>query len=764
MKDGPPNPPEPRGESSQKAKSAPDKGDGPAASSAGNFVRELVQADAASGRYQGRVATRFPPEPNGYLHIGHAKAICLDFGMAREFGGICNLRFDDTNPTTEDVEYVESIQADIRWLGFQWDNLHFASDYFERLYQIAEALIGKGKAYVESLSEEEIREYRGNFYKKGRPSPYRDRSVAENLDLFRRMRAGEFPEGAHVLRAKIDLETQNMNLRDPLLYRIRYTPHHRTGKTWCIYPMYDYAHPLSDAIEEITHSICTLEFEAHRPLYDWCIREAEVFPSQQIEFARLNLTYTLTSKRKLAELVQKKVVNGWDDPRMPTLAGLRRRGYTPEAIRTFCERIGVAKTDSVIDVGLFEHALREDLNRRSPRLMAVMRPLKLVIENFPAGEVRTLQAPLHPEDPSQGTREVPFSRELYVERDDFLAEPPKDWFRLAPGREVRLRYACLVTCKEVITDASGEVVELRCTWDEGSWGGNAPDGRRVNGTLHWVSAAQAVSAEVRLYDRLFSSESPGSDEGRSFLEEIDPESLVVTKQAKLEPHLANSKAGDRVQFERLGYFCVDSDSAPGKLVFNRTVTLKDGWAKLQAKGGGKGGDKGGDKAGAKAGGKTPPSRLPANPAAANPGAANPAAAPGKTDASAALPASKPASKPAAAAPPAEIGIEDLGKVDLRVGIVKEAAVVPEANKLLRLMVDLGEGRLRQIFSGIRADYPDPAVLVGQRVVVVANLKPRQMKFGLSEGMVMAGGGGDRPHKIVTFADGPDAPQAGDKIT
>jgi len=464
---------------------------------AGNFVRDIIVGDQASKKHGGRVATRFPPEPNGYLHIGHAKAICVDFGLAQEFGGTCNLRFDDTNPTTEDVEYVEAIQEDIRWLGFQWSAMFYASDYFEKLYEIAIKLIEKGSAYVDSLSEEEIREYRGDFYKKGKPSPYRDRPIAESLDLFKRMRAGEFPEGAHVLRGKIDLETQNMNMRDPVLYRIRYAPHHRTGNKWCIYPMYDYAHPLSDAIEEITHSICTLEFESHRPLYDWCIRETEVFPSRQIEFARLNLTYTVMSKRKLAELVQKKVVSGWDDPRMPTLAGLRRRGYTAEAIRAFAERIGVAKTDSIIDVGLLEHGLREDLNRRSPRVMAVLRPLKLIIDNFPEGEVRELEAPLHPEDAAQGTRKLPFSRVVYIDRDDFREDPPKDWFRLAPGREVRLRYACLVRCTNVVKDANGEITELHASWDPGSWGGSAPDGRTVRGTLHWVSATHAVPAEVR---------------------------------------------------------------------------------------------------------------------------------------------------------------------------------------------------------------------------------------------------------------------------
>jgi glutaminyl-tRNA synthetase len=739
MQDGPSkNPAPPPGKPAAKGAAAPPAGTGKEPgkdsgkeSSAGNFVRDLIVGDQASGKYAGRVATRFPPEPNGYLHIGHAKAISIDFGLAREFGGTCNLRFDDTNPTTEEVEYVEAIQADIEWLGWKWDNLYYASDYFEELYELAEKLIKKGKAYVESLNEEEIREYRGNYYKKGRPSPYRDRSVEENLDLFRRMRAGEFPEGAHVLRAKIDLETQNMNMRDPVLYRIRYAPHHRTGTKWCIYPMYDYAHPLSDAIEKITHSICTLEFEAHRPLYDWCIAETESFPSQQIEFARGSLTYTLTSKRKLLELVNKQLVTGWDDPRMPTLAGLRRRGYTPEALRTFWERTGVAKADALIDVGVLENTLRDDLNRKSPRVMAVLRTLKVVIENFPEGEVRELEAPLHPEDPTHGSRKVPFSRVIYVEQDDFREDPPKDWFRLAPGREVRLRYACLITCKEVVKDGSGNVVELRCTWDAGSWGGNAPDGRTVRGTLHWVSAAQSIPAEVRLYDRLFSVPLPGADETKSFLEELNPESLVRVEGARLEPYLGGATAGQRFQFERLGYFCVDSDSAPGKLVWNRTVTLKDGWAKIEAK-----------------------------------ATAKPAAKPAEKKAEAQKPAgAAKAAKPSApAAPPAEIAIDDLAKVDLRVGLVREADVVPEAAKLLKLMVDLGEGRLRQIFTGLRAYYPDPKVLVGKRVVVVANLKPRQMKFGLSEGMILAGGGENRPHEIVTFEDGPGAPQPGDKIS
>jgi len=740
--------------------------------SAGNFVRDLIVADNASGKYGGRVATRFPPEPNGYLHIGHAKAICIDFGLAREVGGTCNLRYDDTNPTTEDVEYVEAIEEDIRWLGFEWSALYYASDYFEQIYQLAEKLIENGKAYVDSLTEEQIREYRGDFYKKGRPSPYRDRPAAESLDLLRRMRAGEFPEGAHVLRAKISLDTQNMNMRDPVLYRIRYAPHHRTGSKWCIYPMYDYAHPISDAIEKITHSICTLEFEAHRPLYDWCIRETEMFPSQQIEFARLNLTYTVMSKRKLAELVQKKVVSGWDDPRMPTLAGLRRRGYTPEAIRAFCERIGVAKTDSTVDVGLLEHGLREDLNKRCARVMAVLRPLKLVIDNLPEGETRELDAPLSPEDPALGTRKLAFSREVYVDHDDFREDPPKDWHRLGPGREVRLRYACLVRCTRVVKDAHGEVTELHGEWDPGSWGGNAPDGRTVRGTLHWVSAAHAVPAEVRLYDRLFAVESPGTTEGKSFLDEVNPDSIARLAGALMEPYVAGvAKPGDRFQFERVGYFCVDPDSTPGKLVWNRTVGLRDTWAKIETKGAAKGAGKAGGPSpqpsprDAGRGGK----KDPVPPVAAAGDNKDPVPSPrvaAAGDNKGPVPSPREAGRglgrgAASSEPAAEITIDDLGRVDLRVGLVKEASVVPEADKLLKLMVDLGEGRLRQIFTGLRASYPDPSVLVGRRVAVVANLKPRQMKFGLSEGMILAAGGGDRPHRIVTF-DG-DTPAPGDRI-
>jgi len=656
-----------------------------------NFIRDIIEADLAAGR-RDRVITRFPPEPNGYPHIGHAKSICLNFGLARTFAGTCHLRFDDTNPTTEEVEYVEAIMEDIRWLGYQWDELHYASDYFEQLYQIGEKLIQKGVAYVDSLNEEEIREYRGDYYKKGKPSPYRDRAVSESLDLFRRMRAGEFPDGAHVLRAKIDLNSQNMNLRDPILYRIRHAKHHRTGDKWCIYPMYDYAHPLSDAIEKITHSICTLEFEAHRPLYDWCIREAEMFPSQQIEFARGNLTYTVMSKRKLLELVNQKLVSGWDDPRMPTLAGLRRRGYTPEAIRAFWERVGVAKADQVVDVGLLEHYVREDLNRRAPRVMAVLRPLKLVIDNFPDGKTMEMDAPLHPEDASYGSRKIPFTKVLYVERDDFKEDPPKEWFRLAPGREVRLRYACLVKCNDVIKDAKGEVTELHATWDPQSLGGNAPDGRVVRGTLHWVSAEHSLPAEVRLYDRLFSTENPTG------IAELNRDSLEAIKDARVEPYLGTIQKGT-FQFERLGYFC--RDKAGG---WNRTVTLKDTWAKIEKK------------------------------------------------------VEKAAAAPKTLATPEtnEITIDDLNKVDLRVGVVKEASLVDGADKLIRLEVDIGEAKARQIFAGLRASYPDPKVLLGRKVIVVANLKPRKMKFGMSEGMVLAAG-----HQVLSAAENA---KAGDKVS
>jgi glutaminyl-tRNA synthetase len=547
-----------------------------------DFIREVVVADNASGRHGGRVATRFPPEPNGYLHIGHAKSICLNFGVAEEFGGACNLRFDDTNPLTEEVEYVESIQRDVRWLGFSWDDrLYYASDYFARLYECAETLIKDGRAYVDDLTADEIREHRGTFQVPGTDSPNRNRSAGENLDLFRRMRAGEFPDGSRVLRAKIDMASPNLNLRDPVLYRVRRARHHRTGDAWCIYPMYDYAHPISDALERITHSICTLEFEDHRPLYDWLIEHLPLPGTpRQIEFARLNLTYTIMSKRKLLQLVQERHVRGWDDPRMPTLSGLRRRGYTPEAIRRFCADIGVAKHESVVDVGLLEFFVREDLNKRVPRAMAVLRPIRLVLENYPDGVVEDMDVVNNPEDPSAGTRKVPFSKVVYIEQDDFREDPPAKFFRLAPGREVRLRNAYLITCTGVVKDASGQVTELRGTYDPATRGGDAPDGRRVKATLHWVSAAHAVNAEVRLYDRLFNVEFPGADDA-DFLTQLNPGSLEIVTGCRAEPSLASAPPGTQVQFERLGYFCVDPDSTPGAPVFNRTVTLRDSWAKIE---------------------------------------------------------------------------------------------------------------------------------------------------------------------------------------
>ena len=546
-----------------------------------DFIRTIVSDDVAAGRNERRVATRFPPEPNGYLHIGHAKSICLNFGVAREFGGTCNLRFDDTNPTKEDVEYVESIEQDVRWLGFEWAGLHFASDYFEQLYGYAVELIRGGLAYVDSQTADDIRRTRGTLTEPGADSPFRARSVDQNLDLFARMRAGEFPDGAHVLRARIDMASPNLNLRDPVLYRIRRAHHHRTGDRWCIYPMYDFAHPPSDALEHITHSLCTLEFEDHRPLYDWLIENLPV-PARprQIEFARLNLTYTVMSKRKLLELVQEGHVSGWDDPRMPTLVGMRRRGYTPEAIRAFCERIGVAKRENVVDVALLEHAVREDLNARAPRVMGVLNPLRVVIDNYPVGTTEHVDVVNNPENPAAGTRSVPFSRELYIERDDFREDPPKKFFRLAPGREVRLRCAYFITCTGVTRHPStGEIAELHCTYDPATRGGDAPDGRKVKATLHWVSAAHAVTAEVRLYDRLFHGEHPG--DAQDYRAELNPSSLHVIREAKIEPSAATAAPGTRFQFERIGYFCVDPDSSPTTPVFNRTVTLKDGWAKIE---------------------------------------------------------------------------------------------------------------------------------------------------------------------------------------
>ncbi|TLY26204.1 MAG: glutamine--tRNA ligase/YqeY domain fusion protein [Nitrospirae bacterium] len=551
---------------------------------AGNFIREIVEHDLKSGKHR-RVVTRFPPEPNGYLHIGHAKSICLNFGLALEHGGVCHLRFDDTNPSTESVEYAEAIQADVRWLGFDWgDRMFYASGYFEQLYEYAVELIQKGKAYVDSLSAEEIRQYRGTLTEPGKDSPYRNRSVEESLDLFARMRAGEFKDGAHVLRAKIDMASPNVNMRDPTMYRIRHVAHYRTADQWCIYPTYDYAHPISDALEGITHSLCTLEFEDHRPLYDWFLDNVSVpCHPQQIEFARLNLTHTIMSKRRLLELVGKGHVGGWDDPRLPTLKGLRRRGYTPEAIRAFCEHIGVQKRDGVVEMALLEHFIREDLNKRAPRVMAVLRPLRVVLENYPEGRVEEVEAVNNPEDPGMGTRKVPFSRVLYIERDDFREVPPKKFFRLAPGQEVRLRYAYIIKCVRVVKEArTGEIVELRCTYDPETRSGGPQAGRKVKGTIHWVSATHALDAEVRLYDHLFVKADAGDvPEGQDYTVNLNPSSLERLRGVKVEPSLAGVQPGSRYQFERQGYFCVDPDSAAGRLVFNRTVALRDSWAKIE---------------------------------------------------------------------------------------------------------------------------------------------------------------------------------------
>src|SRR5579871_4745495 len=553
-----------------------------------NFIQAAIAEDQASGRFPGTVHTRFPPEPNGYLHIGHAKSICLNFGLAEQYsGGLCNLRYDDTNPTKEEVEYVDSIKEDIRWLGFDWgDREYYASDYFEQLYQWAEQLIGAGNAYVCDLSADEIREYRGTLTKPGKDSPYRNRTVTENLDLFRRMRAGEFPDGARVLRAKIDMASPNLNMRDPVMYRILHAEHHRTGKKWCIYPMYDFAHGQSDSIEGITHSICTLEFEDHRPLYDWYVEQLGIYHPQQIEFDRLNLTYTLLSKRKLLSLVQNGLVRGWDDPRMPTISGMRRRGYPPEAIRNFCKRIGVSKTNGSTELSLLEYFVRDDLNKRAVRVMAVLRPLRVVIDNYPENQVEEMEAVNNPEDASMGTRKVPFSRILYIEQDDFREVPPKQYYRLSPGKEVRLRYGYFITCTGVVKDPhTGDVTEIHCTYDPATRGGNAPDGRKVKSTIHWLSAAHAIDAEVRLYENLFTRENPNeTKEGEDFTVNLNPNSLEVLSHAKVEPSLASAAAGDRFQFERLGYFCVDPDTAPGKLVFNRTLALRDTWAKIEKRG------------------------------------------------------------------------------------------------------------------------------------------------------------------------------------
>ncbi|MBN9657641.1 MAG: glutamine--tRNA ligase/YqeY domain fusion protein [Acidobacteria bacterium] len=547
-----------------------------------NFIRDIILKDIASGKHDGRVQTRFPPEPNGYLHIGHAKSICLNFGLAAEFNGKCNLRFDDTNPCKEEVEYVDSIIEDVRWMGFQPDGIYYASDYFGQLHAWAIELIKAGKAYVCDLTAEEVRKYRGTLSEPGTESPYRNRSVEENLDLFERMGKGEFPDGTRTLRSKIDMASPNLNMRDPVMYRILHADHHRTGDAWCIYPMYDFTHGQSDSIEKITHSICTLEFEDHRPLYDWYIDNLGIFPPQQIEFDRLNLTYTLLSKRKLLALVQNKVVSGWDDPRMPTLSGIRRRGYTPEAMRTFCSRIGVSKTNGTIELGLLEHAVREDLNKRAARVMAVLKPIKVVIDNYPEGQVEEMDAVNNPEDESMGTRKVPFSREIYIEQDDFREVPPKGYYRLSPGKEVRLRYAYLITCTSVLKNQAGEVVEVHCSYDPATRGGNTPDGRKVKSTIHWVSAPHAISAEVRMYENLFSKEDPNDvAEGKDWMDNLNPHSLEVVTGGKLEPSLSDAAPGTRYQFERLGYFCVDPDSKPGSLVFNRTVGLRDTWAKIE---------------------------------------------------------------------------------------------------------------------------------------------------------------------------------------
>jgi glutaminyl-tRNA synthetase len=683
---------------------------------ASNFIREIISNDKASNKNDGKVVTRFPPEPNGYLHVGHAKSICLNFGLAKEFGGICNLRFDDTNPVTEDVEYVESIKTDIKWLGFDWEErLYFASDYFDQFYTWAVELIMAGKAYVDSSTFEETKAARGNFNTPGKESPFRNRSVEENLALFEKMKRGEFPDGSHVLRAKIDMASPNMNMRDPVMYRIKKARHHRTGDKWCIYPMYDFAHGLEDAIEGVTHSICTLEFEDHRPLYDWFIDNLKTAPChpRQIEFARLNLTYTVMSKRKLLQLVEEGHVSGWDDPRMPTISGMRRRGYTPKGLRDFAERIGVAKRDSMVDVALLEHAVREDLNQTAPRVMGVLNPLEVIIDNYEEGDEEAFDASYHPEDAALGSRKVPFSKVIYIERDDFREDPPKRWHRLAPGQEIRLRYACLIKCVDVVKNAAGEVVAVHCTWDPDSRGGRSPDGRKVKGTSHWVSAAHAVDAEIRLYDRLFTKENPlDTKDGESFLDYLNPDSLQVITGAKLEPSLKDVTPGSIYQFERIGYFAADSNASPSHLVFNRTVPLRDTWARIER-------------------------------------------------------SQQRESKEKQEEKPREeekqITIDEFAKLDLRVAEIREVSLVEGADKLLRLKVDLGEGRLRQVFAGIKRAYPDPDVLVGRQVIVVANLKPRKMKFGLSEGMVLAGvGSTEADLSVATFAGGKLRP--GDKVS
>jgi len=698
-----------------------------------NFIRNIIAEDLKANKNEGRVHTRFPPEPNGYLHIGHAKSICLNFGLAQEFGGLCNLRFDDTDPSKEEVEYVESIKEDVRWLGFDWEDREFyASDYFEQLHEYAIQLIKNGKAYVCDLSANEIREYRGTLTEPGKNSPYRNRLVEENLDLFDRMRSGEFEDGSRVLRAKINMTSPNLNMRDPVIYRILHAEHHRTGNMWCIYPMYDFTHGQSDSIEGITHSICTLEFEDHRPLYDWFIDALKIFHPQQIEFARLNLSYTVMSKRMLLQLIEQGYIPGWDDPRMPTISGLRRRGYTPESIRNFCERIGVAKRDSMVDIALLEYSVRENLNKRASRVMGVLRPIRVVIDNYPENKMEELEAVNNPEDPSMGTRKIPFSRVLYIEQDDFREVPPKKFFRLAPGREVRLRYAYFIKCAGVIKDKqTGEVVELHCTYDPKTRGGDAPDGRKVKATLHWVSAAHSLSAEVRLYNHLFLKANPTDEkDGADFKTYLNPDSLETLTSCHVEPSLKGAAPGSRYQFERLGYFCVDTvDSLNEKLVFNRTVTLRDTWAKIQ---------------------KFEKENMEVHKGV--------------------IKDSKPARQAEITTLPdkrgdltpikQEITIDDFSKIDMRVAVIREAYLVEGSKKLIRLMVNVGEGRLRQTFAGVRTAYPKPEELIGKKVIVVANLRPRQMKFGLSEGMLLSGG--DSEHLCLTTFDGNPLP--GDKVS
>ena len=698
-----------------------DAGTNGSAQKPSDFIRAIINEHNKTGRFGGRVHTRFPPEPNGYLHIGHAKSVCLNFKIAADYNGLCNLRMDDTNPVKEEVEYIESIIRDVRWLGFDWDDrLYFASDYYDQLYHFAVELIRKGKAYVCDQSPEEMRQYRGTLTEPGKESPYRNRSISENLGLFERMRAGEFKEGEKTLRAKIDMSSPNLNMRDPVTYRILHTSHHRTGDKWCIYPMYDFAHCFSDSIEGITHSICTLEFEDHRPLYDWYLDQLEAYHPQQIEFARLNLTYTVMSKRKLLQLVQQKYVNGWDDPRMPTISGMRRRGYTAEAIRNFCERIGVAKNDSMVDVELLEFCVREDLNLKAPRRMAVLQPLKVVIENYGEGKTEEFEIPNHPDDAATGSRKVPFSKTVYIERDDFMEEPRAKFFRLAPGREVRLRGAYFITCTGVKKDKdTGEITELACTYDAGTRGGDSPDGRKVKGTLHWVSAEHSVEASIKLYDRLFTVPNPeGGEEGADFLSYLNPGSLTVLTGCRLESSLAGAKPGVTYQFERQGYFCADSGNSPvSGLVFNRTATLRDTWAKIEK-------GKPAPDTGKQKEQKTTLSVQPGNDLADR------------------------------------ITIDDFNRIDLRVGLIREVSLVEGSNKLLKLMVDVGEERLRQIFAGIRPAYPDPDDLLGKKVAVVANLKERQMKFGLSQGMILAGGEGERMGIVTLNGD----PKPGDKIS